>query len=132
MVRDADRTFQSAALVDPAKPNAFSALERVYKIAKGLVMRYGNVRVFNAEPEHLPQGYESDPRSAVYINTSKGKALCTFSKLQTAVNDSANEAAKESSTTELLGVLHVVHGVDARAERKRNWRKNALHSWRFG
>jgi hypothetical protein len=94
MVRDADRTFQSAALVDPAKPNAFSALERVYKIAKGLVKSYGNVRVFNAEPEHRPQGYESDPRSAVYINTRKGKALCTFSKLQTAVNNSANEAAR--------------------------------------
>jgi hypothetical protein len=43
-------------LVDPAKPNAFSALERVYKIAKKLVKQYGNVRVFNAEPEHRPQG----------------------------------------------------------------------------
>jgi hypothetical protein len=56
MVRDADRTFQSASLVDPAKPNAFSALERVYKIAKRLVKQYSNVRVFNAESEHRPQG----------------------------------------------------------------------------
>ena len=56
MNRDNETTFQSATLVDPAKPNAFSALERVYKIAKKLVKQYGNVRVFNAEPEHRPQG----------------------------------------------------------------------------
>jgi hypothetical protein len=56
MVRDADSTFQSAALVDPVNPNAFSALERVYKIAKRLLKQYGNVRVVNAEPQHRPQG----------------------------------------------------------------------------
>ena len=56
MAREDDRTFQSAALVDPAKPNAFSALERVYKIAKRLVKQYGNVRVFNAESAHRPLG----------------------------------------------------------------------------
>lgn len=39
-------------------------------------------------------GYESEPRSAVYINTSKGKALCTFLKLQTAVNHSVYEAGQ--------------------------------------
>lgn len=39
-------------------------------------------------------GNESDPRSAVYIHTSKGKALCTFLKLQTALNNSVYEAGQ--------------------------------------
>lgn len=56
MARDGEATFQSAELVDPAKPNAFSAVERVYKIAKKLVKSYGNVRVVNAEAQHRPEG----------------------------------------------------------------------------
>ena len=51
-----DATFEASALVNPALPNAFSALERVYKIAKGMVKQYGNVRIINAEPCHRPQG----------------------------------------------------------------------------
>lgn len=67
-------------------------------------------------------GYESDPRSAVYIDTSKGKVtqiqwkcaeivgvnanakvLCTFTKLQTVINNSANVSNTLHSIA--LGVL---------------------------
>ncbi len=67
------------------------------------------MRIFNAEECHRPKGRENDPRSdceyfaivyvynrtarsAVYINTGKGKALCTFAKLQNAVNGSLHKA----------------------------------------
>jgi hypothetical protein len=56
MDRDEDATFEASKLVDPTNPNAFSALEHVYKIAKGLVAKYGNVRICNAEFGHRPKG----------------------------------------------------------------------------
>lgn len=82
MHKNQDSTFEKSALVNPALPNAFSALERVYVnnisicmhstlniwcrylIAKRLVKSYGNVRIFNAEACHRPKGYENDPRFA--------------------------------------------------------------------
>lgn len=91
-----------------------------YQVAKRLVKSYGNVRIFNAEACHRPKGHENDPRladrnrlsnpfffafekvleylcntggrSAVYINTGKGKALCTFTKLQNVVDGSVKKA----------------------------------------
>lgn len=91
-----------------------------YLVAKRLVKSYGNVRIFNAEACHRPKGHENDPRlagtnrlsnssfislenvleylcktggrSAVYINTGKGKALCTFTKLKNVVNGSVKKA----------------------------------------
>jgi hypothetical protein len=92
MDRDGDASFEGSSLVDPSKPNVFSALERVYKIAKGLLKKYGNVRIFNAEASQRPKGHEDDPRSAVYINTNKGRVLCTFKKLQNVLEDAYKEA----------------------------------------
>jgi hypothetical protein len=101
--RDDDKTFKASDLVDPSKPNAFSALERVYKVAKELLKQYGNVRIFNAEKCHRRKGkvfsfhntlsvkpdagYENDPRSAVYIATSKGNvsASCASCCLHTTI-----------------------------------------------
>jgi hypothetical protein len=56
MDRDNDTKFEASTLVDPNQPNAFSALERIYKLAKGLVKQYGNVRVVNAEASNRPKG----------------------------------------------------------------------------
>lgn len=56
MDRDDDKTFEASTLVDPNQPNAFSALERIYKLAKGLVKEYGNVRIVNAESCNRPKG----------------------------------------------------------------------------
>ena len=57
MAHDRDVQFEGSKLVDPSTPTtAFSALEQVYKIAKGLLSQYGNVRIYNAEPEHRPKG----------------------------------------------------------------------------
>ena len=74
------------ALVNPKKSNTFGALYSIYRTAKDLVKkwicdfifdhglpncdyRYGDVRVWNAENRHRPEGHESDPRSAVYVKT---------------------------------------------------------------
>ncbi len=93
MAQANDVLFAGSKLVDPSTPTAaFCALEEVYKIAKGLLSQYGNVRVYNAEPEHRPEGHKDDPRSAVYINTNKGAVLCTFTKLQKVLNDAARDA----------------------------------------
>jgi hypothetical protein len=56
MDRDDDMTFEASTLVDRNKPNAFNALERIYKVAKGLVKQYGDVRIVNAESCNRPQG----------------------------------------------------------------------------
>jgi hypothetical protein len=93
--------------VNPKTSNAFGALYAVYQIgnavcvdswpsfgacisnvlfaAKTLVARYGEVRVWNAEVGHRPEGNEEDPSSAMYVATGKETALCTFTKLRNVV-----------------------------------------------
>ena len=78
MEREVDVEFRYSELVDPAKLNAFSALNKIYWTVKPLVQQYGNVRVYNAEECHRPAGNENDPRSAVYVVTANGPVLCTF------------------------------------------------------
>jgi hypothetical protein len=85
-MNDAELMTFTDALVNPKKSNAFGALYGVYRTAKDLVKRYGDVRIWNAESRHRPTGHESDPRSAVYVKTGKENALCTFSKLSNLVN----------------------------------------------
>jgi hypothetical protein len=51
-----DKELKQSALVDPAQFNVFGALHTVYKCAKNLVPKYGNVRVYNAEKEQRPKG----------------------------------------------------------------------------
>ena len=51
-----DKELKQSALVDPAQFNVFGALNAVYKVAKKLVPKYGNVRVFNAEKDMRPKG----------------------------------------------------------------------------
>ena len=51
-----DKELKQSALVDPKQFNVFGALHTVYKCAKDLVPKYGNVRVYNAEKEQRPKG----------------------------------------------------------------------------
>jgi hypothetical protein len=88
---DAELMSFTDALVNPKNSNSFGALYSVYRTAKDLVKRYGDVRIWNAESCHRPAGHESDPRSAVYVKTGKENALCTFAKLSSLVNATMNE-----------------------------------------
>ena len=56
MQDEEDKELKQSALVDPIEFNVFGALNTVYKAAKALVPKYGNVRVFNAEKEMRPKG----------------------------------------------------------------------------
>jgi hypothetical protein len=56
MQDEEDKELKQSALVDPIEFNVFGALNTVYKVAKALVPKYGNVRVFNAEKEERPKG----------------------------------------------------------------------------
>jgi hypothetical protein len=51
-----DVELTKSTLVDPQQLNVFGALNTIYKVAKDLVPKYGNVRVFNAEPSMRPKG----------------------------------------------------------------------------
>ena len=62
----------TAKFVNPRISSAFTALYLAYADAKKLSQQEGGkVRVVNAEERHRPKGFENDPRSAVYVITSK-------------------------------------------------------------
>jgi hypothetical protein len=89
------------AWVNPKTSNAFGALYAVYQIAKRLVERYGEVRIWNAEEGHRPAGNEADASSAMYVATGKENALCTFAKLRNVVQTGI---ANQSKRMDELGM----------------------------
>jgi hypothetical protein len=90
----------TAKFVNPRTSSAFTALYLAYAEAKKLSLqvsveylralytiskvarRGGKVRVVNAEEKHRPKGFENDPRSAVYVITSKERVSVDFNYQQ--------------------------------------------------